>query len=113
MMLFKTLPFVAASSLMSIATLTLPAAVAQRIDNNVPEGIRQASDLGRVASTQEINITVHLEPQNKAVFDKAVDALYNPASPTFHRWFTEADLKKYAPAKEQSDARVQMINLLP
>jgi subtilase family serine protease len=104
MMRFKILPFVAASSLMSIATLTLPAAVAQRIADNVPEGIRQASDLGRVASTQEINITVQLQLQNKAAFDKAVDALYDHASPTFHHWLTEQDLKNYAPAKEQSDA---------
>jgi subtilase family serine protease len=104
MMRFKTLPFVAASSLMSIAALTLPAAVAQRTADNVPEGIRQASDLGRVASTQEINTTVQLQLQNKAEFDKAVDALYDPASPTFHHWLTEGDLKKYAPAKEQSDA---------
>jgi subtilase family serine protease len=103
-MRFKTLPFVAASSLMSIATLTLPAAIAQQIANSVPEGTRQASDLGRVASTQEINLTVQLQPQNKAAFDKAVDALYDPASPTFHHWLTEEDLKKYAPAKEQSDA---------
>ncbi len=103
-MLIKTLPFLAASSLMSIATLTLPAAVAQRIANNVPEGSRQASDLGRVASTQEINVTVQLQLQNKAAFDKAVDALYDPASPTYHHWFTDQDLKKYAPAQEQSDA---------
>jgi len=101
---FKTLPLVAASSLISIATLTLPAAVAQRTADNVPEGIRQASDLGRVASTQEINVTVQLQLQNKAAFDKAVDALYDHASPTFHHWLTEEDLKKYAPAKEQSDA---------
>jgi subtilase family serine protease len=104
MMRFKTLPFVAASSLISIATLTLPAAIAQRTADNVPEGIRQASDLGRVASTQEINITVQLQLQNKAAFDKAVDALYDHASPTFHHWLTDQDLKKYAPAKEQSDA---------
>ncbi len=103
-MRFKKLPFVAASSLISIATLILPAAVAQRTADNVPEGIRQASDLGRVASTQEINITVQLQLQNKAAFDKAVDALYDHASPTFHHWLTEQDLKKYAPAKEQSDA---------
>jgi subtilase family serine protease len=104
MMHFKTLPLVAASSLISIATLTLPPAVAQRTADNVPEGIRQASDLGRVASTQEINITVQLQMQNKAAFDKAVDALYDHASPTFHLWLTDQDLKKYAPAKEQSDA---------
>ena len=42
--------------------------------------------------------------QNKAGFDKAVDALYDPASPTYHKWLTDADLAKYAPAKEQSDA---------
>jgi subtilase family serine protease len=104
MMLFKTLPFLAASSLMSIATLTLPAAVAQRVADNVPEGSRQASDLGRVAPTQEINVTVQLQMQNKAAFDKAVAALYDPASSTFHHWFTDQDLKKYAPAQEQSDA---------
>jgi subtilase family serine protease len=104
MMLFKTLPLVAASSLLSIATLTLPAALAQQIADNVPEGTRQASDLGRVASTQEINVTVQLQLQNKAAFDKAVEALYDPASPTFHHWLTAQDLKKYAPAKGQSDA---------
>ena len=42
--------------------------------------------------------------QNKAAFDKAVDALYDPTSPTYHKWMTEEDLKKYAPTKEQSDA---------
>ncbi len=47
---------------------------------------------------------VQLQMQNKAAFDKAVDALYDPASPTFHKWLTEEDLAKYAPAKEQSDA---------
>jgi subtilase family serine protease len=104
MMRFKALPFAAASSLISIATLTLPAAVAQRTADNVPEGIRQASDLGRVASTEEINVTVQLQLQNKAAFDKAVDALYDRASSTFHHWLTDQDLKKYAPAKEQSDA---------
>lgn len=103
-MLFKTLPSVAASSLLSIAILTIPPAGAQRIANNVPDGTRQASDLGRVASAQEITITVQLQLQDKAAFDKAVDALYDPESPTFHKWLTEEDLKKYAPAKEQSAA---------
>jgi subtilase family serine protease len=101
---FKTLPSMAASSLMSIAILTIPAASAQQIANNVSEGIHQASDLGRVAPSQEITITVHLQMPNKAAFDKVVDALYDPASPTFHKWLTEEDLKKYAPAREQSDA---------
>ena len=103
-MLFKILPSVAASSLMSIAILTIPAASAQQIADNVSEGTRQASDLGRVAPSQEITITVHLQMRNKAAFDKAVDALYDRESPTFHKWLTEEDLKQYAPPKEQSDA---------
>jgi subtilase family serine protease len=104
MMLSKTFPLMAASSVMSLAILTSPAALAQRIADNVPQGIHQSSDMGRVAPSQEINISVQLQLQNKAAFDKAVDALYDPASPTFHKWMTEEDLAKYAPSKEQSDA---------
>ena len=83
-MLFKTLPFVAASSLMSIATLTLPAAVAQRIADNVPEGITSSQRFGpRGILHRRSTITVQLQLQNKAAFDKAVDALPIPPLPPF------------------------------
>jgi len=104
MMLSKTFSLMAASSAMSLAILAPPAALAQRVADNVPQGIHQASDLGRLAPSRELNISVQLQLQNKAAFDKAVDALYDPASPTFHKWMTEEDLAKYAPTKEQSDA---------
>jgi subtilase family serine protease len=104
MMLFKTLSTMAASSVMTLAMLTSPAALAQRSSDNVPQGTHQASDMGRVAPSQELNISVQLQMQNKAAFDRAVAALYDPASPTFHKWMTEEDLAKYAPTKEQSDA---------
>ena len=103
-MLSKTFSLMAASSVMSLAILAPPAALAQRIADNVPQGTHQASDMGRVSPSQEINISVQLQPQNKAAFDKAVDALYDPTSPTFHKWMTEEDLEKYAPTKEQADA---------
>jgi subtilase family serine protease len=54
-------------------------------------------DLGRVVSDQTQNITVHLKLHDQAGFDQAVSALYDPASPTFHRWFTDSDFAKYAP----------------
>jgi len=76
-------------------------AFAQRVESNVPAGIRIAHDLGRPDPSSEINITVHYKLSDKAAFDKAVDALYDHASPTFHHWMTNADLKKYAPAEEQ------------
>ena len=102
-MLSKNLSLMAASSVMSLAIAALPAS-AQRSADNVPAGTRQASDLGRVAPSQQLNISVQLQLQNKAAFDKAVAALYDPASPTFHKWMTEEDLAKYSPTKEQSDA---------
>jgi subtilase family serine protease len=104
MMLSKTFSTMAASSVMSLAMLTSPSTLAQQSADNVPQGTHQASDMGRVAPSQELNISVQLQLQNKAAFDQAVDALYDPASPTFHKWMTEEDLAKYAPTKAQSDA---------
>jgi len=79
-------------------------ASAQRIENNVPAGVQVSRDLGLADSAAEINITIHLKLSDKAAFDKAVDALYDPASPTFHKWMTNADLKKYAPSEAQRQA---------
>jgi len=78
-------------------------AFAQRA-GNVPAGIRISQDLGRSAPSTEINITVRLNLNDKAAFDRAVDALYDHASPSFHKWMTSADLKKYAPTEEQRQA---------
>jgi subtilase family serine protease len=69
------------------------AAQAQRSDNNVPPSIRFSGDLGLADPSAEINITVHLKLKDKAAFDQAVDDLYDPASPTFHKWMTNADLR--------------------
>ncbi len=102
-MLTKLLSSVAASSFISLAILSAAPVLAQRADN-IPESVRQASDLGRADSAQQINITVRLKPQNEAAFDKVVDALYDPASPTFHKWLTDAELKQYAPTQDQASA---------
>jgi subtilase family serine protease len=79
-------------------------AYAQRAESNVPAGIRISKDLGRANPSAEINITVHLKLNDKAAFDKAVDALYDPASPTFHQWMTNDDLRKYAPAEVERES---------
>jgi subtilase family serine protease len=76
-------------------------AYAQTVATDVPAGIHLSKDLGRVDPSTEINITVHLNLSDKAAFDNAVDALYDPASPTFHKWMTNDDLKKYAPTEAQ------------
>jgi subtilase family serine protease len=80
---------------------------AQQAETNVPAGIQLSRDLGFADSAAEINITVHLKLPDKTAFDKAVDALYDPASPTFHKWMTNADLRKYAPAEGQRQMVLQ------
>jgi len=34
---------------------------------------------------------------NQAAFDKAVEALYTPGSPTYHQWMSESEIARYAP----------------
>jgi subtilase family serine protease len=90
-----------AALLIALVAVGGSSAYAQR-PANVPAGIQISRDLGLSDTSAEINITVHLK-KNEA-FDKAVDALYDPASPTFHKWMTNADLQAYAPAEEQREA---------
>jgi subtilase family serine protease len=88
----------------SVISLGVSSAYAQIAATNVPAGIQLSKDLGLADPSAEINITVHLKLSDKAAFDKAVDALYDPASPTFHQWMTNEELTKYAPTKEQQQA---------
>jgi subtilase family serine protease len=81
-----------------------PSARAQGAESNVPAGIRISKDLGRADASAEINITVHLRLNDKAGFDEAVDALYDPASPTYRQWMTNDDLRRYAPPEGQRES---------
>jgi subtilase family serine protease len=74
---------------------------AQRSVSNVPASVQFSKDLGPSDPTEEINITVHFQLPNKAAFDKAVDALYDRSSPSYHHWMTNADLRKFAPTESQ------------
>jgi len=69
--------------------------------HNVPIGLAVSTDQGRVDSSKELNLTVALALHNRAEFDKAVDNLYDPASPTFRQWFTDKDFEKYAPTAQE------------
>ena len=77
------------------------AASAQRSASNVPASVQFSKDLGPSDPTEEINITVHFQLPNRAAFDKAVDALYDRSSPTYHHWMNNTDLRKFAPTASQ------------
>jgi len=101
MTLPRSLKCVAVSLLTVLVAGGSFSAEAQSAENKVSAGIPISKDLGRADLSTAINITVHLKLSDKAAFDRAVDALYAPASPTFHKWMTNGDLKKYAPTEEQ------------
>ncbi len=56
-----------------------------------------ARDFGPANPAQTISVTVHLKLPNRALFNRTVDALYDPHSPTFHHWLTDAQLQQFAP----------------
>ena len=111
MTLQQSLRAVAVTLLIAIFAGGGSSAYAQ-VASNVPAGIQLSKDLGLADPAAEINITVHLKLNDKAAFDKAVNALYDHASPTFHKWMTNADLKKYAPTQAQQQIVRQEMNAI-
>jgi len=64
-------------------------ASARVIADSTPGAIRQATDLGPVAPTASIHLTLWLRSQNETTaMDQQVEQLYDKSSPTFHRWLS-------------------------
>jgi subtilase family serine protease len=80
----------------AISLLNLQFAQSQP-NRNVSPVVALGNDLGRVEPNKEINLTVVLQLHNPQGYDAAVEALYDPASPTFQKWFTAQDFARYAP----------------
>ena len=60
-----------------------------------------SSDHGPVQPSQQITVTVHLKMPNEAAFNKLLEDLYTPGSPSYHHWLTNADIAKYAPSSAE------------
>jgi subtilase family serine protease len=66
--------------------------------------VAAATDLGPSNPALDITITVELKLPRQALFDHVVNALYDPASPSFHRWLTPDDVLQFAPPQSQIQA---------
>jgi subtilase family serine protease len=99
------IPFhtLAAAASLALATAASPFAHSQSLIE-VPHAVEHAIDRGSIPSQQEFNVTVHLKMHNEDAFHQAVQALYDPASPTYHHWMTSADLAKYAPTAAEAES---------
>ncbi len=80
---------------------------AQSLDAHVAPAITQfGKNLGLANPSTELNLTVWLNPHNRAELDSRVEALYTPGSSTFHKWLTNGDLKAYMP----TDAEIAAVS---
>ena len=86
-----------------VATIGLVTSVATTSVVNAAPGHSALAlrDRGNANPSERINITVHLKLPNESLFTKTVDALYDPASPTFHRFLTDAQLRAFAPPQSE------------
>ena len=97
--------FVRSAAVVSAAFLaTLSATGLQARPDASPLGGLVAQDRGQVAPGTAATITVHLKGAKDKALEEAVDALYDPQSPTYHAWMTDAELRRYAPPQAQLDA---------
>ena len=62
-----------------------------------PSLARSAANLGRQSPGSPVSGTVWLSLHNQAALDAAVEAIYTPGSPTFHKFFSPEDLQRFAP----------------
>jgi subtilase family serine protease len=70
-----------------------------------------AADLGALPAAQLLHATVWLARKDEAGFQRALKAIYDPASPSFHHWMTPAQYNSYMPGQDSlaavRDALVQ------
>ena len=83
-----------------LATAAGAAAFAQTAIE-APGIVQHSIDRGSISPSHESTVTVHLKLHNEAAFNKAVEDLYAPGSPTYHRWMTSADFARYAPTANE------------
>ena len=63
-------------------------------------GAPAATDLGALPASQQLHATVWLARKDEAGFQRALKAIYEPASPSFHHWMTPAQYDAYMPGQD-------------
>jgi subtilase family serine protease len=89
------------AGLAALTFITAPAGLAQR-SRYIPDAVtRHGVNLGRELPSEPVSASVWLPMHNKAEFDAAVEAMYTPGSPTFHKWMTNEDMKRFQPTEAE------------
>ena len=75
----------------------------QVISNNVPGFIKTAKRTGATDSTRTIEVLIWLKVRNRAELDKLAGAVYDPDSPSYHKWLRPAEFATdFAPSAQDA-----------
>jgi len=78
-----------------ILTMALPAlaAAGRYIPNNTPNYVKTAKNLGPENPAKQIEISVWLNPHNKAAMDNLARSLYDKTSPNYRKFLTRTQIE--------------------
>jgi len=88
-----------------LATIVLPAHAAdgQFIAHNTPAYVATAANLRAEDPTQTIEVSIWLNPHNRAALDALASDLYNPNSPNYRHWLKSSDIAaRFAPTAAEA-----------
>ncbi len=83
-----------------LTTIVLPvgAADGQFIPNNTPAYVASAKNLGAADSSRTIEVSIWLNPHNRAALDALASSLYNPKSSNYRHWLKSSEIaSRFAP----------------
>jgi subtilase family serine protease len=85
------------------AVITASAATRQMLPNHTPPYVSTARNLGPADPTQIIDVSIWLNPHNRAELDALAKDLYNPASRNYRQWLKPGEIAtRFAPSAEEA-----------
>ena len=81
------------------------AAELQMLKRNLPEAATHLTPVGRLSSTNRLNLAIGLPLRNKAVLSNLLKQIYDPASPEYHHYQTpEQFTEQFGPTETDYQA---------
>jgi len=88
-----------------IAGIALPASAAKTIAHNTPRYVSTAKNLGTVDPSQTIEVSIWLNPHNRAELDALAEQLYDRTSPNYRHFLNRAQFAaRFAPSTAEAKA---------
>jgi subtilase family serine protease len=86
-----------------VAGVTLPAFAGQLILHNTPSYVASAPNRGAESPSKIIEVSIWLQPHNRAALDQLARELYDQTSPNYRHWLKTNDIAaRFAPTAKEA-----------